>query len=90
MKSYKALEIYQLSYELAIKIHKFSLKFLRYELFEEGSQIKNHPKGSPPVLPKGMAGGVTKQNLSNFSPMRIHHVMKPFCSLNFFSVSPNS
>ncbi|MBW2432737.1 MAG: hypothetical protein JRF36_03985 [Deltaproteobacteria bacterium] len=39
MKSYKGSGIYQLSYELAIKIHKFSLKLPRYELFEEGSQI---------------------------------------------------
>ena len=33
MKSYKDLDIYQLSYDLAIKIHKFSLKLPRYELF---------------------------------------------------------
>ena len=39
MKSYKDLEIYKLSYDLAVKIHKFSLKLPRYELFEEGSQI---------------------------------------------------
>jgi four helix bundle protein len=45
MKSYKDLEIYQLSYNLAIKIHKFSLKLPRYELFEEGSQIRKSSKG---------------------------------------------
>ncbi len=45
MKSYRDLEIYNLSYELAIKIHKMSLKLPKYELFEEGSQIRRSSKG---------------------------------------------
>jgi four helix bundle protein len=45
MKNYKDLEIYQLWYDLAIKIHKLSLKLPRYELFEEGSQIRKSSKG---------------------------------------------
>ena len=40
MKSYKDLEIYKLSYELAIKIHKMSLELPKFELYEEGSQIR--------------------------------------------------
>ena len=40
MKNYKELKIYQLSYDLAIKVHKFSLKLPQYELFEECSQIR--------------------------------------------------
>ena len=39
MKSYKDLEIYNLSYNLAIKIHKMSLVLPKHELYEEGSQI---------------------------------------------------
>ncbi len=45
MKSYRDLEIYNLSYELAIKTHKMSLKLPKYELFEEGSQIRRSSKG---------------------------------------------
>lgn len=45
MKSYRDLEIYSLSYELAIKTHKMSLKLPKYELFEEGSQIRRSSKG---------------------------------------------
>ena len=45
MKSYKDLEIYSLSYDLAIGIHKLSLELPRYELFEEGSQIRRSSKG---------------------------------------------
>ncbi len=36
-KSYRELEIYQLAYKLAMKIHYMSLKLPKYELYEEGS-----------------------------------------------------
>ncbi|MCK4389581.1 MAG: four helix bundle protein [Desulfobacterales bacterium] len=44
-KSYRDLEIYQLAYELAMKIHHMSLKLPKYELYEEGSQIRRSSKG---------------------------------------------
>ena len=44
-KSYRELEIYQLSYELAMQIHRMSLKLPKYELYEEGSQIRRSSKG---------------------------------------------
>jgi four helix bundle protein len=53
MKNYRDLEIYQLSYELAIKIHKFSLKLPRYELFEEGSQIRKSSKSITSCIVEG-------------------------------------
>jgi four helix bundle protein len=45
MASYRDLEIYKLSYDLAIKIHKISLKLPKYEMYEEGSQIRKSSKG---------------------------------------------
>jgi four helix bundle protein len=53
MKSYKDLEIYNLSYELAIKIHKMSLELPKYELYEEGSQIRRSSKGIPTCIAEG-------------------------------------
>ena len=44
-KSYRDLEIYKLSYELAIKIHQILLRLPKYELYEEGSQIRRSSKG---------------------------------------------
>ena len=44
MRSYKDLEIYQISYDLAVKIHKFSLKLPNYEQYEEGRQIRKSSK----------------------------------------------
>ncbi len=45
MKSYKDLEIYKSSYDLAIKVHKISLKLPKYEMYEEGSQVRKSSKG---------------------------------------------
>ncbi len=35
MKSYRDLEIYNLSYKLAIKVHRMSLDLPKYEMYEE-------------------------------------------------------
>ncbi len=44
MQSYKDLEIYQLSHKLGLDIHKMSLGLPRFELYEEGSQIRRSSK----------------------------------------------
>ncbi len=45
MVSYKELEIYKLSHALAVEIHKMTLQVLpRFELYEEGSQIRRSSK----------------------------------------------
>ena len=53
MKSYRDLEIYQISYDLAVKIHKFSLKLPKYEQYEEGSQIRKSSKGFTSCIVEG-------------------------------------
>ena len=53
MKSYKDLEIYNLAYDLAIKIHKMSLALPKYELYEEGSQIRRSSKGMTSCIVEG-------------------------------------
>jgi len=53
MKSYRDLEIYNLSYGLAIKIHKMSLGLPKYELYEEGSQIRRSSKGITSCIVEG-------------------------------------
>lgn len=44
MKSYRDLEIYQKAYTLALEVHKMSLTLPKYELFEQGSQIRRASK----------------------------------------------
>ena len=67
MKSYRDLEIYKLSYDLAVKIHNASLKLPQYEIFEAGSQIRNPLKASRHALQKATVEDATKPNLSGFS-----------------------
>ena len=44
-QSYEDLEIYQLSKKLAIEIHKITINDLpKYEMYEEGSQIRRSSK----------------------------------------------
>ena len=44
MNSFTDLEIYNLAFELALRIHKISLKMPKYELYEQGSQIRRSSK----------------------------------------------
>ena len=44
MSSYKDLEIYQLAFELSIKVHHASIKLPKFELYEQGSQIRRSSK----------------------------------------------
>jgi four helix bundle protein len=44
MSSYRDLEVYKLSKELAIRIHKMTLSLPKFEAFEEGSQIRRSSK----------------------------------------------
>jgi four helix bundle protein len=39
-KSYRELDIYNISFDLFIEVHQFSMKLPKYELFELGSQIR--------------------------------------------------
>lgn len=52
-KSYKDLEIYQLAYKLAIEVHHLSLSLPKYELFEQGSQVRRSSKSIKDNIAEG-------------------------------------
>ena len=52
-QTYKDLEIYQLSHKLAIEIHKVSLSLPKFELYEEGSQVRRAAKSIPANIVEG-------------------------------------
>jgi four helix bundle protein len=52
-QSYKDLEIYKLAHDLAIEMHEMSLTLPRYELYEEGSQIRRSSKAVSSNLVEG-------------------------------------
>ena len=53
MGSYKDLHIYELSYSLAFRIHKATLKLPQFELYEQGSQIRRSSKSTKDCIVEG-------------------------------------
>ena len=52
-QTYEDLEIYQISHKLAIEIHKMSLGLPKFELYEEGSQVRRSAKSIPVNIVEG-------------------------------------
>ena len=44
MKSYRDLDVFKISFELAMKIHEISLRLPKFEQYEEASQIRRSSK----------------------------------------------
>jgi four helix bundle protein len=53
MKSYRDLDIYNDSKKLAIEVHRMTLALLKFELFEEGSQIRRSSKSVTSMMVEG-------------------------------------
>ncbi len=59
--NYKDLEIWQLSRQLVIDIHKETLKLPKFEMFEEGSQIRRASKSIKSNIVEGYGLRTYKQ-----------------------------
>jgi four helix bundle protein len=66
IKSYKDLEIYQLSFQLATELHELSLKFPKFEMFEEGSQVRKSSKSIPSTIAEGWGRRYYKNEFIRF------------------------
>lgn len=44
MKSYRDLDIYQIAYRLAVNVHRMTLTLPKYEMYEQGSQVRRSTK----------------------------------------------
>lgn len=53
MSGFKELKIYQEAYQLAIKVHNASLKLPKFELYEQGSQVRRSSKGIKDTISEG-------------------------------------
>ena len=65
-KSYRDLEINQLSFEHAMKIHKISLNLPKYEFYEEGSQLRKSSKGVTSCIVEGYGRRKYKNDFIRF------------------------
>jgi four helix bundle protein len=53
MNSYKDLEIYRIAFALAVRVHIKSLKLPKFELYEQGSQIRRSSKSIKDQIAEG-------------------------------------
>lgn len=53
MNSYRDLDIYNLAFNLAIRVHKASLKLPKFEIFEQGSQVRRSTKSIKDQIAEG-------------------------------------
>jgi len=53
MNSYRDLDIYKIAFDLAVRVHKTTLKLPKFELFEQGSQIRRSSKSVKDQIAEG-------------------------------------
>ncbi|WP_114792277.1 four helix bundle protein [Niabella yanshanensis] len=51
--SYRKLEVWQVSREIVIEVHKMSLQLPKFELFEEGQQVRRSSKSVKSTIVEG-------------------------------------
>ena len=73
VQGYKKLKVYNLAHELAIRVHTMSLKLPRFELFEEGGQIRRSSKSISSNIVEGYA-------LRRYKQEYIHYLMNAYAS----------
>jgi len=66
MKSYRDLDIYKMAYQLAIEIHEMSLTLPKYELYEQGSQIRRSSKSVKDNIVEGYGRKKYKNDFIRF------------------------
>ena len=53
MSSFRDLEIYKLSYDLALQVHKLTMELPKFELYEQGSQLRRSSKRIKDTIAEG-------------------------------------
>ncbi len=66
MKSYRDLDIFKESKQLAVEIHKLTLQLPKFEMFEEGSQIRRSSKAVTAAIVEGYGRKRYKQDFIRF------------------------
>jgi four helix bundle protein len=64
--SYKNLEIWKLAREIVIEVHKMTLTLPKFEMFEEGTQIRRSSKTVKACIVEGYGRRMYKQDWLKF------------------------
>jgi len=65
-QSYRDLDIYKKAHKLAIEIHQMTLKLPKFEMYEEGSQIRKSSKSVKSNIVEGFGRRRYKQEFIKF------------------------
>lgn len=66
MKSYRDLDVYNLAFEYALEVHHLSLKLPKFELYEQGSQVRRSSKSIKDNIVEGYGRRGYKQDFIKF------------------------
>ena len=66
MKSYRDLDVYNLAFDYALEVHHISLKLPKFELYEQGSQIRRSSKSIKDNTAEGYGRRRYKQDFIKF------------------------
>jgi len=83
MKSYRDLEVYKLSKSLAIRIHNLTMKLPKFEMYEEGSQIRRSSKAIASAIVEGYGRRVYKQEFIRYLVFAITECDETILHLEF-------
>lgn len=64
--SYKDLDIYKRSYQLAVNVHEASISLPKFEMYEEGSQVRRASKSVVSNIVEGFGRRKYKQEFIKF------------------------
>ena len=71
IRSYRDLEVYRRSYELALRVHKLSLAFPGFERFELGRQLREATKSIPANIAEGYGRKTSPADFKRFLVMSL-------------------
>ncbi|MBD0726664.1 four helix bundle protein [Flavobacterium sp. L1I52] len=86
MKSYKDLDIYNLSLSLFYKIHRVSLQLPKYELYELGSQLRRSSDSVATNIVEGYGRKRYKQDFIKFLTYSHASNLETLCHLEKLGV----
>ncbi len=66
MNNYTDLEIYKMAFRLAMEVHQMTMKLPKYELYEQGSQIRRSSKSIKNNIAEGYGRKRYKQEFIRF------------------------
>ena len=83
IKTYEDLKVYQMSYKLALEIHKASLKLPDFEKYELASQLRRATKSIPLNIAEGYGKRSSQKEFKRFLLMAIGSCDEIKVLLNF-------